>query len=379
MFEQEYKDTFSKVTASRETYRRVMHMAKKEKTKHRGSGFISKVPIVAVMVALLVVSVSASETVRSWFASYFVKDAEVPMSTEQEVYFEENEQSFDQSITVDGVTMELKSAITDGKMAYICLGVTAPEAVTLSETTIAGYSKDKPTLLTESWATDFLTDQNGNVFFGYSSIESVEDYDGRSNTQNLVIKLLDDEQNGVSTAFGSDIVWNMHFKNLIAKYVNASYYDELMNGKYENQENFFFTEEESKQLYPEVILAEGDWNFEIRFESPDVKETELIQTPVSARVCMGWNDKGENVYENVDITSFVLRSFSAELRTNDETFAPDFTSEEDIFVVMKDGTKVRLLSEGGAPGEQDFRAELPILLDEVDYVLLPNSTKIVQN
>lgn len=378
MFEQEYKDTFSKVTASQETYRRVMHMAKKEK-KHGTAGFVSKLQIAAVLVSVLVVSVSASETVRSWFASYFVKDAEVPMSTEQEVYFEENEQNFDQSITVDGVTMELKSAITDGKMAYICLGVTAPETVTLSETTIAGYSKEKPTLLTESWATDFLTDQNGNVFIGYSSIESVEDYDGRSNTQNLVIKLLDDEQNGVSSAFGSDMRWNMHFKNLIAKYVNTSYHDELMSDKYKNQENFFFTEEESKQLYPEIVLAEGDWNFEICFENPDIQEKELIQTPVSARVCMGWNDNGENVYEDVEITSFVLRSFSAEVCTNNATFAPDFTSEEDIFVVMKDGTKVRLLSEGGAPGEQDFRAELPILLDEVDYVLLPNSTKIVQN
>lgn len=353
-------------------------MAKKEK-KRRTSGFVSKVQVAAVMVSLLVVSVSASETVRSWFASYFVRETAVPMSTEQEVYFEENEQNFDQSITVDGVTMELKSAITDGKMAYICLGVTAPETVTLSETTIAGYSKDKPTLLTESWATDFLTEQNGNVFLGYSSIESVEDYDGHSNTQNLVIQLLADEENGVSSAFGSDMRWNMHFKNLIAKYVNTSYYDELMNGKYKNLENFFFTEEESKQLYPEVMLAEGDWNFEICFENPDIQETELIQSPVSARVCMGWNNKGEYVYENVDITSFVLRSFSAEVRINNATFAPDFTSEEDIFVVMMDGTKVRLLSEGGGPGEQEFRAELPILLDEVDYVLLPNSTKIVQN
>ncbi len=372
MFEQEYKEAFSKVTASEDTYRRVMNMAKEE-NKPRVTTAFSKVLVAAMMVTVLVVSVSASEVVRSWFASYFTEHVEIPLSTEQEAYFQEQEQHFTQSVTADGVTITLKSALTDGKKAYVCLGITAPEDVVLDKTLITGYSGEKPDLLTNSWSTDFLTDEKGNPFFGYSSMESVEDHDGRSNTQNLVIELLDDTENSDGSAFCSEKVWYMHFQDLVATYWNLSYETELINGKYKGQDNFFYTEEESKLINPQVTLAEGEWNFEIRFEDPDVMEMELVKTPVAVRVGMGWNGKGEEVFKEVKILSFVLRSFSAQVRIDDETFAPDL---HDIFVVMKDGSKVSLDSEGGSPGQQDFRAELPILLEEVDYVLLPNSARI---
>ena len=127
MFEQEYKEAFSKVTASEDTYRRVMNMAKEE-NKPRVTTAFSKVLVAAMMVTVLVVSVSASEVVRSWFASYFTEHVEIPLSTEQEAYFQEQEQHFTQSVTADGVTITLKSALTDGKKAYVCLGITAPEA-----------------------------------------------------------------------------------------------------------------------------------------------------------------------------------------------------------------------------------------------------------
>lgn len=376
MFKDEYQAALSKVTASEETYRRVMNMANKPQ-KRSGVGIVSKILIAAVMISMLAITASASEIVRSWFAAYFTKNDDVPISTEQAEFLEENEQNFNQSITADGFTMELKSAITDGEMAYICLGITAPENVVLNATAIEGYSTQKPTLLTDSWNSNFLTDKNGNVFYGYSSIGSVEDYDGLPNTQNLVIELLDDADNSTHTAFSSETEWTLHFENLIAKYVNDAYYEELMAGKYKNQENFFFTDEEAKQLYPEVLLAEGEWNFKIQFEEPDIREMELITEPVSTTVCMGWNANGDSVYQNVEITSFVLRSLSATVYTSDHTFAPDFTAEADIAVVMKDGSKVRLLSKGGSGGEQDFRAELPILLRDVDYVLLANGTRLL--
>lgn len=373
--EKDYKAAFSQVTASRETHRRIMNMAKNDK-KHRTTGFISKVLIAAVMISLLAVTASASEVVRSWFAAYFTKENEVPLSTEQVEYFEENEQQFDLSETHDGFTMELKSAITDGEKAYICIGITAPEDVVLNATTVEGYSPERPTLLPDNFGQDFLTNQNGESFFGGSSIASVEDYDGLGNTQNLVIQLTADPQVMEESPFGAGKLWTLRIENLTAKYSNVAYLKELMDGKYKGQDNFFFTEEEGKLLDPEVVLAEGVWEFRFRFDDPDIGKAELIDTPFVTRTGIGYGENGEHIYGDVRMTSFVLRALGASVCTDDQTFAPDITSLGDIYAVMKNGSRVQLISESGGPGEQQFRAEAPIILTDVDYVLLADGTRL---
>lgn len=376
MFDKEmYQETFSKVTASEETYWRVMNMAKERKVS-KSRKYLARAAAIAAMISVLAVTASASEVVRDWFASYITKGNEEIINEEQATFIKENEQKFHQSVIADGLTMELKSAVTDGEMAYVCFGITAPEDVVLNETRIDGYSPMKPTLLTDSFRSNFMTDQNGNEFMGYRSIASVEDYDGLSNTQNLVIQLTADQQEAGLSAFGRDMTWNMRFENLIAKYTNDAYFNELMTGKYSGQENFFFNEEESNLLYPEVTLAEGVWEFEIQFEEPDIRNLELIKEPVAIKVSSGWDGNGNDVYTSANITSFVLRSLSAAVYMDDTAFAPDLTAEGDIFAVMNDGSKVRLLSESAGLGEQKFRAELPILLSDVDYVHLPDGTKL---
>ena len=371
--EKDYKAAFSKVTASGETHRRIMNMANNNR-KHNTAGGFRKVSIAAVMISLLTVTVAASEF--GWFTTFFSEKTEEPLSTEQVIYIEKNEQSFEQSETHDGYTMELKSAITDGEKAYICIGITAPEDSVLNATTIEGYSVDKPTLLSGNWSTDFLTNQDGEPFFGGSRIASVEDNDGLGNTQNLVIELTADSGVLGETAFGSDNKWVLKFENLIAKYDNVSYLQELVNGKYKGQDDFFFTKEEGEKLYPEVVLAEGVWEFTFQFAQPDVRETELIQVPVASKTGIGMNVHGEYIYDTVNITSFVLRSLSATICTDNITYAPDFTAEDDIFVVMKEGSRVRLESESGGSGEQQLRAEVPIILTDVDYVLLADGNKL---
>ena len=169
--ETDYKAAFSKVTASGDTYRRVMNMA--NKNRRPGSRIISKGLAAAAVISLLAVTAAAAE--NRWFLTYFSDNAEKPLDTEQVQYVEENEQSFDESQTYDGFTMELRSAITDGEKAYICLGITAPEDTVLNKTNIEGYAPMKPTLLAGNWRIDFLTNQKGEPFFGYSSIASVED------------------------------------------------------------------------------------------------------------------------------------------------------------------------------------------------------------
>jgi len=371
--EKEYKEMFSHVTASRETHRRILNMAN-EKKQHRTVGFVSKVLIAAVMVSLLAVTVAAAGF--GWFVDYFEEESKEPLATEQINYIEKIEQHFNQSMTCDGYTMELKSAITDGEKAYICIGITGPEGTLLNETDIEGYSTEKPTLLAKNWSTDFLTNAKGEPFFGGSRIASVEDHDGRGNTQNLMIELTADDAVLGEAAFGAGQEWVLKFENLIAKYDNLAYLIELTEGKYKDQTDFLFTPEEGEQLYPEVVLAEGVWEFRFQFTQPDVREIELIQAPVAVKTAVGMDVHGDYVYDTVNITSFVLRSLSAAVCTDDATYAPDFTAQGDLYVVMKDGSKILLDSESGSSGEQQLRSEVPILLEKVSHILLADGTRI---
>lgn len=371
--EKDYKAVFSKVTASGDTHRRILNMAKNTK-KHRSARMFAKIGAAAAMISLLTVTVAASEL--GWFTTFFTDRAEEPLSTEQAGYIEANEQLFNQSVTCDGYAMELKSAITDGEKAYICIGITGTEDSLLNRTDIEGYSPQKPTLLAENWSTDFLVNQDGEPFFGASRIASVEDYDGLDNTQNLVVELTADDAVMGEKAFGSETEWTLKFENLIAKYDDLAYLKQLTEGKYKDQDDYFYTEEESARLHPEVILAEGIWEFTFRFEKADVQAVELVQAPVPAKTAVGMDIHGEYIYETVNITSFKLRALSATVSTDNETLAPDFTAAEDIYVVMKDGSRVRLESESGGSGIQQLRAEIPILLENADHVLLAGNVKL---
>ena len=63
--EQEYKDTFSKVTVPDECRRNVFALC--EESQHKSVSFrISKVCAVALMVSLLVLTACSSKTVQSW-------------------------------------------------------------------------------------------------------------------------------------------------------------------------------------------------------------------------------------------------------------------------------------------------------------------------
>ena len=374
--EKEYREMFSQVTASSDTHRRILNMTNKK--KNRPKGVAAKAAVAAIMISLLTVTVSASEIVQNWFTNYLTRWSEEPLTTEQLEFVEENQQEIHQSITQDGYTMELKSVITDGEKAYICVGITAPEDQVLNATVMEGYDPAAPQLLPGNHLHNYLIDENGNPFFGGFRISSEEDQDGLANTQDLVFELTADSEQHGSQPFGTGKVWTLCIEQLIAKYRNTGYMNELIEGKYQGQDNCVFTVEESELLYPEVVLTDGVWEFEICFDAPENRELELIKTPISTTVCTGWTATGEAVYTDVKITSFVLRSFSATVQTDDKTFAPDFlpTRTDEILVIMEDGSSVQLDSESGGPGEQHFRVAAPILLDKVDHVLLPDGTKL---
>lgn len=336
------------------------------------------VVLAAAVITLLAMTVTAfaSEEISGWFQNFFARNAEEALTTEQIEYLVENEQAIADAQTQDGYTLELKSAITDGTIAYITLHVTAPEDVVLSKTTIEGYDPDAPTLTASNWGTNFLTDSKGDFPYGACGMSTLEDYDGLDNTQDLLITVNPSYDPEGAYPFDSGTVWNLHFEDLIARYTNAAYLKEVQE-QYPSDTDVADEVDESA-LWPEVKLAEGTWDFTITFGDCDFREIELITEPVTTSAVIGWRDDNSDVTKEVTITSFTLRSLSATIICDYDTGAPDFTNRTDklLYVVMKDGSRIELQSSSGSIGTQSFDALTPIILDDVDYVLLADGTKL---
>ena len=243
-----------------------------------------------------------------------------------------------QEATQNGYTLKLKSVETDGYVARVVVGITAPEDVDIESLNIS----------------------DGGMFFGTPDRESmggsgafndVTDGDGLANTKDLVAEFTESFQDGLRS-FELGATWDLDITDL--------YVDQW--------------------LPTSRVLTEGEWHFSIIFDetNTDYDEMELISSPITATACTGWSLDGKDVLMEFPISSFKLRKFSSEITqdTAAETeeqrrAAPsaDFYGWQDHFAyaVMKDGTKIQLLERTNCE---------PIDLAQVDYVLLADGTKL---
>lgn len=348
--------------------------AKKTPTRRRAGGRKLAV-LIAAVVALMAMTVTAfaAEEISGWFAKYFAANTEQTLSTGQMAYIEENEQTIAQSQTCDGFTVELKSAITDGYVAYVVVGITAPEDVSLTAPLSEAYDPNGPRIY---FGNERITTSGGEYSYDISSMARVDGGNGLANTQDIMFTVEYFEDRGDSP-FTSDVEWTLHMEDLIAEHFNLSYWNQLQEER-AGQDSVPLTEEESARLNHRVTLAEGEWNFSFRFDQCGYQEVELISEPVTASSCIGWKADGTNVYDDVEITSFTLRPLGATITCANYTrAAPDFSdTDEPILAVMKDGSTVALMENRCSIGEQQLLAASPIVIEEVAYVLLADGTEL---
>lgn len=394
--EQEYRNTFSNVTASPEAYRRVLRMAKrKNRTPLRRRTAILIAAIIAMMG--LAVTAFASEFIQNWFVSFFAEKSDSELTQEQVNYIEEHALNINEVQTQDNWNVELKSAITDGDIAYIVIGVTAPEDVSLEQRVVDDSVKDqfRPGNLfqpPEEGKQDVINSSvgmgsiSGNFHFS-QSFRMVEDGDGLSNTKNWVFKLKFNKwdaikETTVSDPFGSEVEWTIYIENIVREYEDEEYLAELMNGKYAGQTDVMFTNEETKRLQAEEILAEGTWYFTVNFGESG-EGVELLNQPITTKARIFRNTGPEiwdykHVVDEVTVTSFVLRPLSATIYYESDDGA-NFTDHKEMrmYAVMKDGSKVELEDYGGGGvGFTVLTAKSPIILENVDYILLADGVRI---
>lgn len=359
----EYQAAFSKVTASEETYRRVMHMTN-EKKKRRVTGVVSKVLIAAVLISLLAVTASASEVVRNWFVSYFSGESEEGLSQEQVEFIEENVQDINQSQTCNGYTLELKSVLSDGNNAFIAIGITAPEGVYLDRTEKEGYDPAAPVIWTGSDSYIEAGNQGASITW-----EMRDDGDGLANTHNLVYLVSCGD-----TPFANGDTCKIHIEDLVAEYTNDAYAAELEKKYGYVPKLGALSKEETEKLWPMETLVEGIWDFTITFTKANTPAVELIDEPLDYVLKYETPDGEKTVTAKVQ--SIRLSALGAVCIYEAGENAPSGIGGD---IIMKDGSSVNL--SGNTVGSSWDTGScgmfsVPIDLEEVDYVLFPDGTKL---
>ena len=226
---------------------------------------------------------------------------------------------------INGYTVSLKSAVTDGYSVYIVMRITAPEGVSLENATAgeSNFELDNPSIK------------------GYSGgLNRIDDGDDLANTCDLLLQRSYTTDNG-GPAITKDSALNMYFEDIYSKYWDGG----------ERQE----------------LISKGVWSFDITFEDSDFGEIELLQEPIVAKASVGWKLDGTDAFENLEITSVKLRSLSIDLVSENEN-ADFFTfTGSRSYAVMKDGTKVEIMNK-------EFVT--PLNLEQVDHILLADGTQI---
>lgn len=312
------------------------------------------VTLIAAVIALMAVTATAfaAEEIAGWFTQYFAGQADAPLSPGQIEFIEENEQVIAQTQQHNGYSLELKSVIADKEVVYVTIGLTAPEGTSRADlATISTLGVD-------------LYDEHKMPGAAYG-LQFCDDMDGLDNTIDMVLDLKLADWNSGSN-------WTLRIDSLSGEIYDEEYEQELRETKYAGQTEVMFTQEEMSRMYRFVTLAEGPWKFAIDLSRADNGELELITTPVTAQSYSRFEP-----HEVIPITSFVLRPLSATIKADTE-WVPSFSDNVDnlVYVVMKDGSRVQLVSQWGSVGVEYLNAESPIVLEEVDHVLLPDGTKI---
>lgn len=308
--------------------------------KHITARRLSTLLIAAVIAGTLVMTVFASSDGSIWLRNFFAQRSDFLLSDNQKSYIGENAVNIQNSKTRNGYTLTLDTAISDGVYTYIRFQLTAPEDVVLD----ADYYAPR------NWAELDLINEWGKPFVGNAEWNRVED-DPTDNVASLLyIRSHSWDEDNYDSIFGH--TWNLRIDGLEGTYVYNS---------------------DTPDITVETIdLTEGIWNFAITFPEQGNETVEFITEPVDC-ICMPGM---ETQKDYVSITSLKVRALSASLtfrHPDKEEINADF---DDIYAVMKDGSMAPLNPASGAPNHLTYQFDAPIVLEDIDHILLPDGTQL---
>lgn len=354
--------------------------------------------LIAAVIALTLLLVGCAVAyANGWFQQIFSARSETPLSSEQIQYIQKNEQIVGQSQTINDWTIDLKSTICDGRTGYLVFQITAPDDVDLEQylnpptvddkrLSPGNYSVSRDRMYPLSKASIGNLNEEKNYMFADGG-NWISDNDGKANSVLYCMsirceKLYPDKPMLLEDPFGKENTFHIRFMGITLEYTNLELQKEIEE-KYAGQA-YIVDGEEAAGLFCSDILTDEEWEFDVTFDS-DNQFIELINQPVSAQALV-WRYADESHWETKDsleevqISSFRVTPFGASI-----SYVPKPDSigislklwqnlDDEIYAVMKDGSRIKLDLVG--TDNTVLQAETPIVLSQLDYILLEDGTKL---
>ena len=357
-----------------------------------------KIWLIAAVIALTLLLVGCAVAyANGWFQQIFSSRSETPLSSEQMQYIQNNEQIVGQSQTINGWTIDLKSTICDGRTGYLVFQITAPDDVDLEQylnpptlydkrLSMGNYSANGRAGYSYVIASIGTVDMERNFWY-HDGGDWISDQDGQPNTVLFCMtirceKIDPNKPMLLEDPFGKDVSFRIRLLGITLEYTNRELQKEIEE-RYAGQD-YIVDGEEAAGLFCSDILTDEEWYFDVAFD-PDNQFIELITQPVSAQAkvwryadAKQWETKAS--LEEVQISSFRVTPFGANIsyipKPDTVGISPRLGENVDdtIYAVMKDGSRIKLDLTGNY--DTVLQAETPIVLSQLDYILLEDGTKL---
>ena len=334
------------------------------------------VALIAAVIALMAMTLTAfaADEIQSWFKQYFGNQSDVPLTPGQIQFIDENEQVIAETQTANGWSVELKSAITDGTKGLIILGVTAPEDISLETLYTEAGAPFSRLQMVDDWAKpviypDGIEEDVITWFF-------MDDGDGQGNTENFIIEVQPKPGEGSRDPFAPDIQWKVVLDDIVRITDDVELLKEISNekGEYCYEGDISTTD----------VLLKGNWEFSFHFRNETSEEAgqEILTDSIrTTGLVYKLQKSGKYAYtlEDVTVTSVKLKPLSVTISYVFDGLYPAFEwDNSQIYAVMKDGSQIMLEDNWSRwDGYNVLKARSPIILDEVDHVLLADGTKLM--
>ena len=357
-----------------------------------------KMRLIAAVIALMLLLVGCAVAyANGWFQQVFSARSETPLSSEQIQYIQNNEQIVGQSQTINNWTVDLKSTICDGRTGYLVFQITAPDDVDLEQylnpptlddkrLSMGNNSASRKAAYSLAVASIGTVDSERNYWY-LDSGDWIADGDGQPNTVLFCMtirceKIDPNKPMLLEDPFGKDVSFRIRLMGITLEYKNQELQREIEE-KYAGQD-YLVDGEEAAGLFCSDILTDEEWNFHVTFDS-DNQFMELITQPVSVQAKV-WRYADEKQWEvsgsleEVQISSFRVTPFGANISYVPKPDAIGISPrigenvENAIYAVMKDGSRIKLDVTG--TDNMILQAETPIVLSQLDHILLEDGTQI---